>query len=78
MKTLKPIEPCYRLFGARIEHIRCTFGMTQADLASKTGLSRPSIVNIEAGKQRVLLGDVERFATAFGLTPKHLLRGMWL
>ena len=73
----KPIEPCYRLVGAKIEHIRSALGWTQEELAKKIGIQRTSITNIEAGRQRILLHDVERFAVAFNTTPKQLLRGIW-
>jgi transcriptional regulator with XRE-family HTH domain len=74
---VKPIEPCHRLLGARIEHIRTTLGMTQEELAAKVGLRRPSVANFETGRQRFLLHVVERFASALSTTPKHLLRGIW-
>lgn len=73
----KPIEPIYRLLGAKVEQIRTALGWTQEELAKKVGLVRTSIVNLEAGRQRVLLHDVERFAKAFNTTPKNLLRGIW-
>ncbi len=38
---------------------------------------RASIANIEAGRQRILLHDVETLAKAFGTTPRALLKGMW-
>ncbi len=74
---MKPIESCYRLFGAKIEHIRETLGWTQEELAKKVGLQRTSINNIEHGRQRILMHDIEKFATAFQTTPKQLLRGIW-
>lgn len=74
----KPFESVYRLFGARVEHIRETLGLTQLDLSKKVGLERTSIANIEAGRQRILLHDIEVFSKAFGITPKQLLRGIWL
>lgn len=74
---MKPIEPVYRLLGAKIEQFRTLLGWTQADLAAKTQYSRGSIANIETGRQRLLLAEVERFATAFGTTPKQLMRGIW-
>jgi transcriptional regulator with XRE-family HTH domain len=74
---MKPIEPCYRMLGMRIESIRTALGITQEELSRRVGLKRTSIVNIEKGRQRVLLADVERFAGALGITPKHLLRGLW-
>jgi transcriptional regulator with XRE-family HTH domain len=74
---MKPIEPCYRLLGARIEQMRTILGWTQNDLAKRVKLTRASIANIETGKQRILLHDVERFASAFQTTPKGILRGVW-
>lgn len=74
---MKPIEPVYRMFGARIEQLRTVLEITQQDLAKRVGLTRASIANIEAGNQRVLLNDVERFAKAFNVAPKVLLRGIW-
>jgi Predicted transcriptional regulators len=70
-------EPVYRLLGARIEHIRTTLAWTQQDLAAKVKLTRTSIANIEAGRQRILLHDLEKFAFAFSMEPKALLRGIW-
>lgn len=72
-----PIEPVYRALGCRIEVMRTTLGISQEELAKRVGLARTSVVNIEAGKQRILLHDVEAFAKAFGTSPKHLLRGTW-
>lgn len=74
----KPIEPIYQAIGLRIRMIRETLGLTQDDIAKRVGLVRPSVVNIENGRQRLLLNDVAKFATALGTTPKNLLRGIWL
>lgn len=70
-------EPIYRLLGAKIEQTRTMLGWTQQELAKKVCLSRGSVANIELGRQRILLHDVERFATAFNMQPKALLRGIW-
>lgn len=70
-------EPVYRLLGAKIEQMRTMLGWTQQELAKKVGLTRTSICNIEAGRQRILLHDVEKFAIAFNMQPKALLRGVW-
>lgn len=75
--TNKPKEAVYRLLGAKIEQLRTMLGWSQADLAQKTRLTRGSIANIEAGNQRILLHDVERFSGAFSIAPKVLLRGIW-
>lgn len=74
----KPIEACHRQFGARLESMRDVLGITQQELADRVGMSRGSIANIETGRQRILLHDVETFARALGSTPKALMRGIWL
>ena len=76
--TAKPVEPVYRLFGARVEQLRTTLGMNQHELAKKLGYSRGSIANIETGRQRILLGDVDRFAAGFGITARQLMKGIWI
>lgn len=73
----KPIEPIYRAIGIKIEMMRNALGWTQQDFAKKVGLTRGSVANIETGRQRILLHDIETIAAAFGSTPKHLLRGIW-
>jgi transcriptional regulator with XRE-family HTH domain len=71
------IEPCYRQLGAQVEKFRTMLGWTQEELAKKLGFSRGSIANIELGRQRVMLHDVERLAASFQTTPKQLMRGIW-
>lgn len=71
------IEPCYRMLAARIEMIRKTLDVTQGELSKRSGLSRPSIANIELGRQRIYMHHVERVAQALGTTPKNLMRGIW-
>ncbi len=73
----KPVEPVYRLLGAKVEMLRNTLGWTQADLAMRTRLSRASIANLETGRQRLMMHHVETVALAFGTTPKHLMKGIW-
>lgn len=73
----KPIEAVYIAVGARIRMIRETLGLSQSDLSKRVELQRTSVVNIEAGRQRILLDDVEKFSRALGVSPKHLLRGIW-
>ena len=74
----KDIQPVYRQFGSKVESLRVALGLTQDELAKRVGLTRTSVTNIEAGRQRVLLDDVEKFAVAFATSPKFLLRGIWL
>lgn len=72
----KPIEPIYRVLGNRIEYMRTALGWTQEELAKKSGHYRTSIVNMEKGRHRIMLHDVDRIASAFGCTLKHFLRGI--
>ena len=71
------IEPCHQAFGLRVRMIREAVGMTQAELAKRVFLKRTSVVNTEAGRQRVSLDAVELYAKALNSTPKHLLKGLW-
>lgn len=73
----KEIEACHVALGARIRMIRETLGLDQQELATRVGMERSSVTNIEIGRQRVLLHTVEVFARALGTTPKHLLKGIW-
>lgn len=75
--TNKPIEPVYMAIAARVRLIREAIGIDQAELAKRVGLVRTSVVNFECGRQRILVNDIEKFARALGVTPKHLLKGIW-
>ncbi len=72
------IQAVYRCLGGRIQLIRETLGMSQQELAKRVGYTRVSIVNIEAGRQRLPLHQVEEIAKALSSTPKNLLRGIWI
>jgi transcriptional regulator with XRE-family HTH domain len=69
-------ELVYRQVGAKVEQMRSVLGITQADFAKKIGMTRTSVTNIEAGRQRIQLHQLERIAAGFGCTPKHLLKGI--
>ena len=71
------IERCYKRFGRNVRNIRIACGLTQEALAKRVGLKRTSIVNIEAGRQRILLNDIQRFATALRTDRKFFLDGLW-
>lgn len=77
MPATKLVEPVYRQFGAKVESMRAVLMIRQEDLAKKVKLTRASIANIEAGKQRILLADVEKFAEALGVSPRSLMKGIW-
>lgn len=55
-------------FGKAVAVRRDELGLTQADLASRVGLSRASIANIERGRQNVLLHHVYDLAAALKMS----------
>lgn len=77
-KAPEPMQPIYRLLGAKVEQMRTNIGWTQADLAKRIGLTRASVANIETGRQRLLVHNIDDLASAFQTTPRHLLEGIWL
>jgi len=74
---LKKIEAVHQSVGIRIRMIREALGLNQGDLSKRVGLDRTSITNIESGRQRLLLHNIEAFALALGTTPKNLMKGIW-
>ena len=63
----------YGAIGARIRAARITAGLTQAALADACEVRRTSIVNIEAGRQRLPVQLVYDIAEVLGVPPKSLL-----
>lgn len=66
-------ELVYEAVGARIHELRKQRGMTQDQLASQVDLTRTSITNIEAGRQKILLHTLFELAAALGVEPLELL-----
>lgn len=63
----------YKEVGARIRQARLRVGMSQGDLASSSGLTRTSIVNLEGGKQRIPLHRLFEIAAVLRVDPTLLL-----
>lgn len=78
VSVVEPIDQkqFYARAGASVRSARGK-KMTQEELANATGLSRVSVVNIEAGRQKLLLHHVFAFAKALGLTPAELLAPLY-
>ena len=62
-----------REVGLRLQRARKARGITQAQLARKIGLPRPSYANIESGRQRIPLDVVWRAAVALDLSMTTLV-----
>ena len=61
-------DPRYAAFGEAMATRRKKLKLNQAELASRVGLSRASIANIERGRQNVLLHHACDIAAALGLS----------
>ena len=59
--------------GSKIEEIRELKGITQNGLAESIGMSRPSIVNIEKGRQTIKLLRVYQIAEMLNVPLNDLL-----
>ncbi len=63
----------YREVGRRIRRAREARGLTQAQLASGTSLTRTSITNIEKGRQKLLVHTLSDIAFALTVKPSSLV-----
>lgn len=64
----------YLAFGRLVRlHRKRLDGMTQEELGRRIGLSRPSVANIERGRQNVALHQIFAIAEALQVQPETLL-----
>ena len=61
--------------GARLRELRMAAGLTQAELARRTGIHRPNIARVEAGRHTPSLDTLSRLATAIGVPTTRVLSG---
>lgn len=67
------MDQLYREIGRTLRQRREGAGLTQGDIATRVGLSRTSITNIEQGRQHVTLHVLYALADAVGSKPGDLL-----
>jgi transcriptional regulator with XRE-family HTH domain len=67
------LEALYKELGHRIRQARLDAGLTPQALGQLVGLSRPSIVNLEAGRQHAPIHTLWRVADAVGIPASQLL-----
>lgn len=67
------IDAFYEAFGARVRSLREARAITQAILGQAVGLTRSSVANLEAGRQRIPLHIVCDVADVLGVAPGELL-----
>jgi transcriptional regulator with XRE-family HTH domain len=63
----------YSAVGQLIRRARDDAHLTQDALASRVGMTRTSVTNIEKGRQKLLLHTFFDFAFALGVAPDALL-----
>ena len=66
-------EAVQRRVGERVRALRTDRGLTQRQLADRALVSRPSIANVEAGRQNVGLRQLCALADALGVAVTDLL-----
>lgn len=71
--TDRAIDQLYIEIGDRIRRARSTRSRNQAELASDVGLTRSSIANVEAGRQRMLVHSLVRIAESLDVPVGSLL-----
>jgi len=59
--------------GARLRTLRKQAGLTQAELARRTGIHRPNIARVEAGRHTPSLETLSRLANAIGVPTSQVL-----
>lgn len=67
-KTRKDFDEEYfgsieKNFGKRLRYVRVTLGITQEELAFRSGLNRNYISDTERGKRNISLFSISRLAT---------------
>lgn len=67
------MEPIYLTLGQRVIDERMRAGWTQADLACQVRLGRASIANVETGRQRLMLHQVELLAQVFDVSISDMI-----
>jgi DNA-binding XRE family transcriptional regulator len=59
--------------GQRLRELRRGAGLTQAELARRTGIHRPNIARVEAGRHTPSLDTLNRLASAIGVSTTQVL-----
>jgi len=61
----------YKILGELVAERRQNLGMTQQELADALKMSRPAIINMEAGRQRILVHRLMELETALSNYPLY-------
>lgn len=67
-------EQINELVGRAIRDVRTNkLDLSQEELAKRVGMSRPSIANIESGRQQISVVQLMHFSNVLGVSPLALL-----
>lgn len=67
--------PSEKTMAQRLRDAREAAGLSQAQVANKLNLHRPSVTEIEAGRRKVSADEIEAFADVYGVSTDWLLNG---
>ena len=73
INTTEKVRDSLKYIGPRIKCLRKTKGMTQRELAAKTGITCPAISRIEKGHGVPNMESIQRIATVLDTTMSHIL-----
>ncbi|WP_295634835.1 helix-turn-helix transcriptional regulator [Novosphingobium sp.] len=59
--------------AANVKRLRAALGVSQEELAERSGLHRTYIGGIERGERNITLASLERIASALGTEPSLLI-----
>jgi transcriptional regulator with XRE-family HTH domain len=65
-----------QIFGARLRELRTAAGLTQRELAKRSGTSSAAISNFEAGNNAPTLGTLVKLAEALECNISELVRAL--
>jgi transcriptional regulator with XRE-family HTH domain len=71
--TDETVDQLYETIGDQIKAARTRQRVTQTELGKRVGLTRSSIANIEAGRQRVMIHWVMQIAEALDVSTARLI-----
>jgi transcriptional regulator with XRE-family HTH domain len=70
------LQDIEHLVGERIQAIRQKQGITQDQLAERTGLNRVHLYRLETGRQSMTLRTLKIIANTLGVRAADLLKGV--
>lgn len=63
-------------FGEKVKTLRCKSGLSQEELAHRSGIHPTYLSGIERGKRNVALENIYRLAKGLGLSLTDLFRNL--